>query len=73
MSTIAKDELFLTEDEAARLIRLRISTLQNWRHRGVGPEFCKVGSRVVYSREKLLAWMKSRARTSTSDDGESTS
>lgn len=31
-------------------------TLANWRSKGKGPEFVKVGSRVVYPLDKLEAW-----------------
>ncbi len=41
-------------------------TLEAWRVKGTGPEFCKIGRRVVYRREALDAWATATARRSTS-------
>ncbi|MGH7539981.1 MAG: helix-turn-helix transcriptional regulator [Gemmatimonadota bacterium] len=63
--TTATPPVFLVEREAADLIRMKVSTLQNWRTLGSGPPFSKVGARVLYEREALLAWVRDRQRTST--------
>ena len=59
----------LTEREVASYFRLSVRTLQNWRVTGGGPEFIKLGARVLYSREKITAYLEARQRVSTSDDG----
>lgn len=60
---------YLTEKEAAELLRLAVGTLQNKRVQGTGPAFHKFGGRVLYSRQDLEAWANTRRRVSTSDPG----
>lgn len=55
----------LTESEAAYFLRASARTLQDWRVRGCGPKFVKVGSRVVYQRKDLLEWIATRTLQST--------
>lgn len=45
-------------------------TLEGWRLRGGGPAFIKAGSRVVYRRADLDAWLAANRRLSTSDRGQ---
>lgn len=63
----------LSEDEASVYLNLAKSTLSKQRVYG-GPDaipFVKLGARRVgYLREDLDAWLASRRRTSTSDQGE---
>lgn len=48
---------YLTEDEAATLLRLSPRTLQRHRHNSTGPAFSRLGARrVVYDRKDLVAW-----------------
>lgn len=58
---------FFVTREAADVLRLKESTLQNWRSKGIGPPFLRFGSRIVYDREALLAWARERSRTSTTE------
>lgn len=57
-----------TTEEAARFLRLQKQTLEQWRLRGTGPTFLKLGRRVVYRREALEKFMAERERRSTSDE-----
>lgn len=50
--------------EAAALLGAPESTLRYWRWQGTGPESFKVGRRVVYRREALLAWVERQAALS---------
>jgi hypothetical protein len=65
---IMQDE-YLDTFGAASVAKLSASTLNKLRMKGSGPEYLKLGRRVVYSRRSLDEWMSSRARTSTSDAG----
>ncbi len=50
MTTIASAPLpgdLRTEREAADYLRASIFTLRNWRCKGIGPRFVKVGARMV--------------------------
>lgn len=56
-----KDEppkLFLTPKELAEYWRMAPHTLANWRHQGIGPKFTKVGARILYGVEDLIAYEK---------------
>lgn len=44
------------------------STLQKLRVRGGGPQYAKVGSKCLYRRDWMRAWLESHAITSTSDN-----
>ena len=55
-----------TPPEAARLLRVRATTLSQWRWQGRGPRYRKVGGRVLYLRSDLEEYLERAARTSTS-------
>ena len=44
-----------------------VGTLAKWRHYGCGPEYVRIGSRIMYERCALDAFIASRRRTSTSE------
>jgi excisionase family DNA binding protein len=60
----------LTTQEAADFLRLKKNTLEVWRVQGRGPEFLKLGSRVLYDRAELERFAATNRRKSTSDPGE---
>lgn len=51
------DEL-LTTVEVAQYLRIRVNTLEQWRSRGEGPAFERVGRRVRYRRGEIDRWLK---------------
>lgn len=56
----------LDPPEVAELTRKSIGTLENYRTRGGGPRFFKLGKHVVYSEVDVLRWLCDGAATSTS-------
>lgn len=58
---------YLTNAEAAALLKLSPRTLEKLRVNGGGPRFHKFGSRVIYARADLDAWASERICESTSD------
>jgi hypothetical protein len=56
--------------EAATYLGLSPRTLEGWAVRGSGPRMLKLGSRVVYRRRDLEAWLAARERANTSDRGD---
>lgn len=42
-------------------------TLAYWRSQGIGPRFVKVGRHVLYPREEVIAYMKSKLRQRTDE------
>lgn len=52
---------YLLADEVADLIRTPKATLYRWRHSGEGPRARKVGKRLLYRRDEVLAWVERQA------------
>ena len=61
--------IYLDTRQAAAHLGLSTRTLDRYRVSGDGPVFLKFGGRVRYLREDLDAWVRTRRRRSTSDDG----
>jgi hypothetical protein len=40
--------------------RISLQTLANWRYQGTGPQYLKLGGRVLYPLAELLAWERER-------------
>ncbi len=51
---------FLTADEAAEFLSFSLIQLAEWRCKGGGPVFHKIGRRVAYSVADLRAFMAAR-------------
>ena len=71
MQSVLKDETnqnhLVNEREAASILCYSVRALQNWRHRGGGPDFVKVSSRSVrYRRTDLDKWITDRTVSNTS-------
>ena len=56
----AAGEDYLLTREAAHLLRTPESTLRYWRYIRTGPPSIKIGRRVLYRREALIAWVQGR-------------
>ena len=57
----------VNEREAASILCYSVRALQNWRHRGGGPDFVKVSARSIrYRRTDLEIWINSRTVSNTS-------
>lgn len=53
----------LDENAAAAALDVAVQTLRNWRWRGEGPRFVKVGTRLVrYRRGDLAAFVEAGAK-----------
>ena len=59
----------LPVSEAASFLGLSKSTLDKLRISGGGPTYLQLGRRVLYDVADLEAWLSSRRRSSTSDNG----
>jgi excisionase family DNA binding protein len=58
---------YLSVIEAAKVVGLGVSTLNKLRLTGGGPEYLKLGRRVLYPRDGIEAWLRSHRVGSTSD------
>ena len=71
---IQEKQQYLTADQVAKIMAVKTSLLSNWRVKGGGPAYVKLGlgkkSLIRYplhGRQGLIAYMESRTRTSSSD------
>ena len=60
---------YLRTPEAARFLGLSGRTLEKHRTYGTGPRYSKIGGRVVYRLEDVLAYEQARQRRSTAERG----
>ena len=52
----------LTPAELAERLGVSVRTLTDWRYRGIGPRFLKVGVHIRYRVADVLAWEQTRVR-----------
>lgn len=57
----------LTPDEAAGLLRVKKQTLAEWRVKGRGPAFVKVGTAVRYDPADVQAYIDAHKSTNADD------
>lgn len=48
--------------EVARYLRIPVTTLYQWRHRGYGPAGTRVGRYVRYDPDDVRAWFAAQAK-----------
>ena len=60
---------YLRTPEAAQFLGLSGRTLEKHRTYGTGPQYRKIGGRVVYALYDLQDWAERGAKNSTSDPG----
>ena len=63
---------FLRTKEAARFIGVSPHTLEKHRIYGTGPQYSKIGGRIIYAVKDLREWVERGARRATSDPGKTT-
>lgn len=64
---MAKTNTFLTQSEAAEILRLSPRTLERMRLVGTGPKFVKAGRRVLYNVDFINQWTEAQTFQSTSE------
>jgi predicted DNA-binding transcriptional regulator AlpA len=56
----------LRPDQAAHLLSISMRTLENWRHKGLGPEFVRISSRCIrYRLSDLENWQQAISAKNT--------
>lgn len=58
---------FTIEDLESRYPGTNRQTWAQHRYRGTGPKFIKVGRKIYYRQEDVMAWEESNIRTRTDD------
>lgn len=57
----------LNPKSAAEFLNCSEWTLAEWRCKGIGPRYCKLGNRVRYSPSALAEWVEAHTASSTSE------
>lgn len=65
-STSVLDNL-LTIDQLAQRLGVSRRAVDSWRAKGTGPDFIRVGNRVLYRIEAVDAWLLSNEHRSSSE------
>ncbi|MBW9110174.1 helix-turn-helix transcriptional regulator [Microbacterium ureisolvens] len=47
----------LTTEEVAEYLQIPARTIEDWRHRGYGPKYARMGKRVRYRQAAVDAWL----------------
>lgn len=68
METNINESKLLTPKEVANILGLNQASLRNWRWKGSGPVFIKVGHLVRYKQSDVNKFIEEQSRTSTSDN-----
>ncbi|MGG7565007.1 helix-turn-helix transcriptional regulator [Rhodovulum sp. DZ06] len=55
----------LTQDQLAARWAISPRTLEQWRWRGVGPRYLKIGGRVIYPLDEVEAYEAARLHQNT--------
>jgi predicted DNA-binding transcriptional regulator AlpA len=55
----------LTAAELAEKLHKTAAALAQWRYKGVGPKFVKIGGGVRYRASDVEAWLDAQTRTQT--------
>lgn len=62
-------QTLLRNHEVAERLGVAVKTIDQWRSRGGGPPFVRIGGVVRYRESDLERFVAERVRLSTSDDG----
>lgn len=68
VTAFQKDVVFVDEHYMAKVLKVSVKTLRNWRFTGkVSLPYRKFGGSVRYAIDEVLAWAEAQRRTSTSE------
>jgi excisionase family DNA binding protein len=62
------DEGLLTEQDAAELLQVPLSTLRRWQREGKGPPCLHIGRQVRYRRVAVQRWLTGGLQASSPDE-----
>ena len=66
--TLGDDEDLLTEQDAAELLQVPLSTLRGWQREGKGPPCLKIGRQVRYRRAAVQQWLTGGLHAGSPDE-----
>jgi excisionase family DNA binding protein len=68
---MGNDEGLLTEQDAAELLQVPLSTLRRWHREGKGPPCLQIGRQVRYRQVAVQRWLTGGLQGSSSDENAS--
>ena len=51
------DKLTINTKQLSTLLGVSPSTIEKWRKESIGPEYMKIGDRVIYNKRKVCEWL----------------
>lgn len=60
---------FLTQSEVAKRWRVSQRTLEGWRFKRIGPDYTKIGSRILYPRDCVIQFENAKSMFGGSPHG----
>jgi len=52
--------IFIKDTKVSEITGIGVQTLRNYRHKGIGPSFIRIGRSIRYSIEDVMDYMNSR-------------
>jgi excisionase family DNA binding protein len=62
------DERLLTDQDAAGLLEVSLSTLRRWHQQGTGPPCLEIGRQVRYRQAAVERWLTGRMQAGSPDE-----
>lgn len=59
---------FFSVSELSKYIGISVSTINKMRMKSIGPEYQKIGGRIIYNKKKVLSWIESKSSTEKTND-----
>ena len=66
--SMGDDEGLLTEQDAAELLQVDLSTLRRWQREGAGPPCLKIGRQVRYRQVAVQRWLTGGLQAGSPDE-----
>ena len=66
VSELARAADCFTDDELTRLAKVKASTTEAWRKRGIGPAYVRFGNAILYPRLAVTDYLKTLVRERSS-------
>jgi len=66
--TNANSNVYLTTKELSQRWKVNPNTIEHWRISGFGPEFVRIGRKILYSLESILEFENQRKAQNTAEN-----
>ena len=60
ITVMTNEDVSMTDKDAAKFLTMGLQTMRNWRCRGRGPDYYKLGKSVRYLKSDLIKFRESR-------------